>query len=275
MNAAPGISLSRPVRARLAFASAGGRTHLARQFTPHPFHITLPFHEPTDPDGMATLYLQSSSGGIYSDDDLGLDVRVETGALVHLTTQASTLVHDARGGPGARQAVRLNVAPGGWLEYCPDPAILMAGAALTNRVHARLGEGACLIFSDAQLCHDPAGAGRSFARLDSEIAIDGPEGPRLLDRFALDGQDWSARTGGHACAGMTLVAGGIHAGPAMAQATEDLPGVYAGLSSFPDRDIALLRFLASDGVALSRALSASWSAAREALTGRAAVPRRK
>lgn len=275
MNASPDISLARPVRARLAFASAGGRTHLGRQFTPHPFHITLPFHEPADPEGMATLYLQSSSGGIYSDDDLGLDVRVETGARVHLTTQASTIVHDARGGPGARQAVRLHVAPGGWLEYCPDPAILMAGASLANRVSARLEEGACLILSDAQLCHDPAGGGRPFARLDSEIAIDGPEGPRLLDRFDLEGRDWAARTGGHGCAGMTLVAGALHAGPAMAAALEDVPGVYAGLSSFPDRDIALLRFLATDGVALARALSTSWAAAREALTGRAPVVRRK
>lgn len=275
MNVTAGISLTRPVRARLGFGASAGRSFLGRQLTPHPFHITRPFHDPSDPGGMATLYLQSSSGGIYSGDDLGLDVSLVDGARVHLTTQASTIVHDARGDAGARQEVRLHVGPGGWLEYCPDPAILMAGAALESRVSAQLEDGTVLLLSDAQLCHDPDGAGRPFARLDSEIAIEGPHGRRLLDRFEIEGRDWAARTGGYACAGMTLVSGGMAAGPPMAAALETIEGVYAGLSSFPDRDIVLVRFLAADGVALTRALQLSWAAARKALTGRTAIARRK
>ncbi|MCR8549271.1 urease accessory protein UreD [Salipiger sp. P9] len=273
---APGISLAPQVAARLAFSVSAGRSYLARQFTPHPFHITRPYHDPGDPAGMATLYLQSSSGGIYGGDDLGLSVTLDPGAQVHLTTQASTVVHDARGGPAARQEVRLEVGAGGWLEYCPDPAILMAGAALDNRVSATLAEGAVLILSDAQLCHDPAGAGRGFDRLDSELRIAGPEGARLIDRFDLRGTDWTARTGGYGCSGLTLVAGGAaQAGPAMIAALDARPDVYAGLSLLGDRDLAIVRFLTRDGVSLSHALRESWAAARRALSGRAPPPRRK
>ena len=267
--------LARAVRADLTFSHVAGRTHLMRQMTPHPFHITRPFHHPGDPDGMATLYLQSSAGGLYGDDDLDLTVRIGPGAAAHVTTQASTLVHDARGRAGATQKVMLEVAEGGWLEYLPDPAILMAGARLRSRVHANLGQSAVLILSDAQLSHDPQGAGRPFGWLDSEVAVSGPSGPLMIDRFDLCGQDWPTRTGGFRCSGMMLVAGDLRAGPAMAEAAETVPGVYAGLSTLTDRRISLLRFLAADGVALGGALKSIWAAARVALTGRSPAARRK
>jgi urease accessory protein len=273
LAAAPG--LTRAVRAELTFARANGRTHLMRQLTPHPFHITRPFHHPDDPDGMATLYLQSSSGGLYGDDDLGLTVRVGPDAAAHVTTQASTLVHDARGRPGASQAVTLDLAENSRLEFVPDPTILMSGARLRSRVQAQLAEGAVLILADAQLGHDPEGAGRPFARLEVELALSGQAGPILLDRFELDGRDWLTRTGGYRSAGTVLVAGDLSAGPAMAEAAERVPGVYAGLSTLADRGVSVLRFVAADGVALSRALSTIWAAACQALTGRQPAARRK
>lgn len=277
MNVATGISLAPTVRATLHFGTWGGRTHLARQFTPHPFHITTPFHDPNDPEGLATLYLQSSSGGVYGGDDLGLSVDVAPGASVHLTTQASTIIHDARDRAAARQDVRLVVGEGGWLEYCPDPAILMKGASLVNRVSAEVADGATLILSDAQLSHDPLGAARPFARLASELRISGPSGLALLDRFDVDGATWSKRVAGFGCSGLTLVAGpaATNAGQAMVDTLEAIPGVYAGLSTLADRNIQIVRFLADDGVAMSAALRTSWAAARESLTGRAPAPRRK
>lgn len=276
MNALGEISLrARPVAAALQFRAHGGRTYLARQFTPHPFHITRPFYHPGDPDGMATLYLQSSSGGVYAGDDLSLDIRVEAGARAHVTTQASTIVHDARGRAGATQTVCLDVADGARLDYLPDPAILMTGARFCNRVTATLGRGACAILGDAQLSHDPDGLGRPFSWLENEVELIGPEGTVLLDRFELSGTDWPARTGGFACSGMMIVAGCADAGGPMQQAAETVPGVYAGLSLFGDRNIALVRFLAPDGVALSRVMAAMWRAAAIAMDGQPPAERRK
>lgn len=275
MNIAPNISLARPVRAELEFRTFGGCTHLMRQYTPHPFHITRPFWHPGDPQGMATLYLQSSSGGLYGGDDLGLAVRVGEGAAAHVTTQAATIVHDARGKDATQQSIALEVEAGGWLEYLPDPAILMSGSALVNRVSATVGEGARLLMADAQLCHDPAGDGRPFAHLDSRLSLAGPEGARMTDQFTLEGADWPARTGGARCAGMILAAGSPAAGRAMFDALEEIAGVYAGLSEFAERDFSLLRFLADDGVSMNRALTAAWVAARRVLTGAQPHARRK
>lgn len=276
MNALGSITFgSRPVRAELQFRAVGGRTHLARQFTPHPFHITRPFHHPGDPDGMATLYLQSSAGGVYSGDDLSLDIRVEAGAKAHVTTQASTIVHDARGREGVTQSVSLSTADGARLDYLPDPAILMTGAKLRNRVAAKIGEDARMILGDAQLIHDPEGRARPFSWLENEVEISGPEGQRMLDRFELSGDDWPSRTGGFACSGMMIVVGDPDAGADMLRAAGKISGIYAGLSVFRDRGIALVRFLASDGVALSKVLTATWHAAATTLDGRPPAVRRK
>ncbi|TVR46275.1 MAG: urease accessory protein UreD [Rhodobacteraceae bacterium] len=267
--------LGRSVRSSLTFAQIQGRTHLMGQHTPHPFHITRPFRHPHDPQGMVTLYLQSSSGGLYGDDDLALAVRVEAGAAVHLTTQASTVVHDARGRHGTRQLVTLDVAEGALLEYLPDPSILMAGARLGTRIDARLAPGATLMLADAQMWHDPEGRGRHFDWLESEIQINGADRPLLLERFTVEGEAWLKRTGGFRCAGMVLVAGDIRAADQMQKAADEVPELYAGLSILADRDIAILRFLAQDGVALSRALKSIWAAARLALTGQKPAARRK
>lgn len=266
---------TRPVRAELQFRAVAGRTHLARQYTPHPFHITRPFHHPGDPKGMATLYLQSSSGGVYSGDDLSLDITAEAGTQAHVTTQASTIVHDARGREGVSQTVTLTVADGARLDYLPDPAILMTGAKLCNRVTARVGKGARVILADAQLSHDPTGQDRPFEWLENEVEILGPDGPLLLDRFEVLGADWPARTGGFACSGMMIVVGDSGTGRKMLQAAEALSGIYAGLSVFEDRGIALVRFLASDGAALTKVMASMWRAAATTLDGAPPAERRK
>lgn len=279
MNVACASAPARSARATLSFASVAGRTHLMRQYTPHPFHITRPFRHACDPQGMVTLYLQSSSGGIYGDDDLDLSVDLKPGAAVHLTTQASTVVHDARGREGASHTVSLHAGGGALLEYLPDPAIMMAGSRLRTRIHAHLAEGAKVLLADAQLCHDPDGTGRPFEALECEIAVScavpGSEKLLFLDRFDLQGADWLTRTGGYRCAGTVLVAGDTSAGAAMLEAATSLPGVYAGVSTLTERNMSLVRFLAEDGVALSRAIKNIWIAARHALTGEIPVARRK
>lgn len=280
MNAAaPGPStngraLARQVRARLQFRSANGQTGLSAQFTPHPFHITRPFHHPGDAGGMATLYLQSSSGGLYGDDDLTLETTLEPGARVHLTTQASTVVHDARGLPGAVQRLRLHLGRGARLDYLPDPVILLSGAELDSRIEAILEPGAQLILSDAQLHHDPRGAARPFGQFVNDISITGPEGPLLIERQRVAGGDWTARTGGAPCAGM-LIAAGCGAAAAAMMAADEEPGAWCGISQFTDRDVSVLRLLARDGVALTGALRRGWSALAASLDGHAPAPRRK
>lgn len=222
---------------------------------------------------MITLYLQSSAGGYYAADDLVLDVTLDKRCGLHLTTQASTVVHHARGSAGARSSARLNVGCGSLLEFCPDPNILMAGSRLTARLDVNLATGARAIVTDAQLCHDPEGEAQPFAHFSNEIVVRRDGDTVLIDHFDLEGAQWMARTGGFACAGTVIVAGAAE--DTAQRMCASLVSVYAGLSDLKDRGLVLARILAPDGAALCCALQAAWSAARESLTGQPPRPRRK
>ena len=54
-----------------------GRTFLARQFTTYPFFCAAPFHLDRAPRGMLTAILQSSAGGLYEGERLGVADQVE------------------------------------------------------------------------------------------------------------------------------------------------------------------------------------------------------
>ena len=82
---------------------------LLRQHVPYPFHVTRPFYLDAQRPDLATLYLQSSSGGVYGGDDLSLTLDIRAGAAAQVTTQAATIVHDCRGSP-ARAVVQANSA---------------------------------------------------------------------------------------------------------------------------------------------------------------------
>jgi urease accessory protein len=63
-NDAVSLATERRIEASLRFATGGGRTVLVHQHVPYPFHVTRAFHlDPSRPD-LATLYLQSASGGL-------------------------------------------------------------------------------------------------------------------------------------------------------------------------------------------------------------------
>ncbi len=93
--------LGRGVEATLRFAVGGGRTMLAHQHVPYPFHVTRPFYLDPQRPHLATLYLQSAAGGLYRGDRLLLAIDVAPGGSAHVTTQASMIVHDTRGQPAA------------------------------------------------------------------------------------------------------------------------------------------------------------------------------
>src|SRR5260370_8169750 len=94
-----GFETGREAEVRWVAELAGGRTVLRRQHVGYPFHITRAFQLDRMRPDLATLYLQSASGGLYAADRLKLDLTIGHGAALNLTTQASTVVHDGRDHP--------------------------------------------------------------------------------------------------------------------------------------------------------------------------------
>ena len=289
-GAAPASPAVRPTpaappagRLEVAFGvDATGRSYVAKQFASYPFHICRgQYLDPALPD-MASLYLQTSAGGIFEDDRLSVAIEAGAGARAHVTTQASTIVHRMPAGE-ARQSVVLEAKPGSLLEYLPDPTILFPDAKLRTSLRARVHEGASVILGDAFLAHDPAEAGEAFGFIDSETSVEDGQGRLLaLDRFGVHGADLSVR---RAAAGAEPVQGTfmtvtreVAADDMVAALRAAVPGrgdVYAGVSALPGACGAWARILAADGAALRVAMDALWTAARTRITGQPPGPRRK
>ena len=260
-----------------------GATGICRQRVGYPFHLGRALRMPGDPAGMATVYLQSCSGGIFQRDDLRVRIAAGAGASAHVTSAASTIVHGMESA-GARQIVELDADAGAVLEYLPDPLILFPGARLHNVVQLRLDPQAFVILGDALILHDPKGGDGAFELLESETVVRDRAGRLLVcDRFRFSGSDLARALPGMngAYAAQATLFALTMARPATAlvgairQALSPIADVYAAASALPNGAGAWVRVLARDAIGARAALHAAWAAARTEITGHAPAPRRK
>ena len=284
-----GASEVAPSRLSLTFSCDGdGRTYLDRQFASYPFHVCRPHYFPHDAPGMATLYVQSSAGGLYQEDAHDIEIAANDGARAHITTQASTIVHSMERG-GATQRTTIVAGPGCHVEAVPDALILFPDARLTTGLTVRAHESATAIVGESFLMHDPDAAGsntdvRSFASYEAKTVVEDWDGARLAaDRFRISGRDVLAATpgitGGTRAQGLFMV---LQRGKNLSPLIENLRAglaqqndVLAGISEMPNDAGAWVRMLAPDGAALRAGMLAAWASASESLTGVRPLPRRK
>ena len=265
-------------KASLLFGPAAGRTVLIRQHVAYPFHITRPFHlDPALPD-LATLYLQSSSGGLYRADDLALTIELQPGARAAVTTQAATMVRDARGGAAVMRTV-LHLAPRSTLLFTPDPLVLFPGAALRSTLHLVLPDDAVALCTDGFACHDPTGGSGTFRQMGTETIIRTPCGRTLLaDRGLIEGAALGTAAsplGPYRAAGTLLL---LHArldDAAALQAALDATGCLSGISDLPNAAGTAVRLLAPDGGRLTRGLAVAFDTCFRTIFGRPPAVRRK
>ena len=271
-------------RLDLAFAADGdGRTYLQRQYASYPFHVCRVHYHDKDHPGLATLYVQSCSGGIYEDDRLDLTLATAQGAEAHVSTQAATVVHSMPSG-SASQRVRIQCEGGSYLEYLPDPQILFPGSrcqigdcrqAQRRCRCARFGlVPLATIPRDETTCSQPISA-RSSSRTR-------PARPRhrpLEDRRTGFSRFMPGISGRFTAQGTMIVAGLDFAATAVADELQkirlDRDEAVIGSSQLPNSAGLLVRVLAADGAALKLALHQAWCAARVILKGSMPVERRK
>ena len=270
----------RSVQAALTFARGGGGTLLARQITPYPFHITRPFKLDRSRPDIATLYLQSASGGIYQGDDLRLDLKARAGASAHVTTQSATIVHRSNGSP-ARQRTTLSVQAGAFLAYTPDPVVMFAGSSLSSETTVKLDPNARAIVQDGFAWHDPWRGSDPFDRLAQTFEIVDETGRRLVrEHGTLAGVDFlSDRSplGPYRAAGSMLILAPAEALPVTTDILHvcDAAGCLGGIGKLPNQAGLVLRCVAPHGGALRAGLDAGFVEAFTALTGDRPAVRRK
>lgn len=267
--------------ARLVFARGGGRSALVDQTTPYPFHVTKPFALDRERPELATLYLQSASGGIYRADRLDLSLTVKAGASAHVTSQAATVVHDTGAHP-ARQTMRVEVGESAFAALTIDPLVMFPGAELMTVTEIRLAEGALAIVADGVAWHDFSGESRPFGTLSAETVATGPDGRTLVrDRATVRGAELlgsRSLLGPDAGAyGSAMLLGPKEKlpDPAVIEAALDALGCRAGASPLPNGAGLGVRMIAANGGRITLGVEALFSLGVEAMLGFSPARRRK
>ena len=269
-------AFSNIVKAELEFKNSGKSTYLSHQLTPHPFHITVPFNYEGDPSDLATLYMQSSSGGLYDKDCQELGVTLFKGSKLHLTSQASTIVHNARDKVGAKCLFNFNLCEDTALEYLPDPVILMAGSKFSAISTINLKANCQAILSEAFITHDPSHSGKIFDTCYSETQIFLDSALVVNEKFYISGADYFSRIGGYSCtASIYLYGYSFEVLRKIKDALAELPEAYAGCSYFKENNLAIFKILAQRSSSLLRITESTWALAREDMTGQVPKRRRK
>lgn len=266
--------------ARLTAEFAGGRTILRRQQVGYPWHLGRGFYLDADKPDLLTLYLQSASGGMYASDDLTFDVEVGTGAALHLTTQAATLVHACRDAPALLRQ-HIHVAAGGFAALTNDPYIVFPDAELQLATSAVVDPDGVLILADGFGAHRPTRFEGTFTRFSSELRVTRPDGSQLLlDRGTLRGADLGNAydaLGGAGAAGSVIVIAPADRLPApeVIEAAAERVGCFAGVSTAPNDAGYVVRMTAPDGGGMTRGLTAAFHVIAEAALGLPLAARRK
>lgn len=267
--------------ASLVFARGGGRSALVAQTTPYPFHVTKPFALDRERPELATLYLQSASGGIYRADQLDLSLTVKAGASAHVTSQAATVVHDTGALP-ARQTTQVDVGERAFAALTLDPLVMFPGAELSTATEVRLAEGALAIIADGVAWHDFAGENRPFGSLSAETVVRGRDGRTLVrDRATVRGSElMGARSllgPGAGAYGSAMLLGPKERlpDPAAIEAALDAVGCRSGASPLPNGAGLGVRMIAANGGRITLAVEALFALGVEAMLGFSPARRRK
>jgi urease accessory protein len=121
-----------------------GRTAIARQRSRPPLQ-TFGLQD-ADCHGSAYLQIVNPCGGLFEGDSTAVEVSLQRGAHLYLTTQAATKVYPAEHGQVTRQHIRLRVASGAILEYFPLPLIPFARALYAQEIEIQVKSGGvCLV----------------------------------------------------------------------------------------------------------------------------------
>jgi urease accessory protein len=268
------------VEASLHFTRGGGRTVLSRQRVSYPFHATRTFYLDRARLEVATLYLQSASGGLYRGDSLALSIVADANAAAHVTTQASTIVHRTHK-RGIVQSTRIEIGEHAFAAMTPDPLVMFPGAEISCTTDITLAPTASAILADGLAHHDPEGKGRPFDRYSNAIVVR-RAGSRVLlaDRGSLTGELMLGATsplGPFRAVGTILVLGqgSNRCDPDVLESRLSACGCTAGISRLPNHAGVGGRILAADGGALTCGLETAFAVAFEALMGVPPARRRK
>ena len=131
-------------RIALSVVADQGATRRRQVYEDGPLRVRFPNAE----RGALAAMIVNTAGGIAGGDRHDLDIRVEEGAALGVTTAAAEKVYRTLG-PDAEIAVKLSVGAEGRLCWIPQETILFDQARLKRGIEVNLAESASLVMAEA------------------------------------------------------------------------------------------------------------------------------
>ena len=251
------------------------RTFVSNQYFRYPYHICRAQYLDQTPSGLASVYIQSSAGGVFANDRLKSRFHALPDSAAHVTSQASTIVHRMDHGD-ADLSVVIRAESGSFFEYLPDPIILFPKARLTSKVFIELDPQATVLMSDSFLIHDPNDSCDVFSEFRNEIEVKQLDGKLLCrDRNSLTGTMYTSE--------MLGVMGPNRVHGTFFLLRQNLPiesictefreesekqlETYTGISVLPNNCGIWARAVSTDSVSLRATLHGLWRVARKSIVG--------
>jgi urease accessory protein len=254
----PGSGQATDVRgcADLVFTRRGSRTVLAQSRIEAPMTVIRPFELP---DGRLVVQLITLGPGLCGGDAIHVDVTVEDGARVVVTTTAATRVMTMEPGQHARQDVLLRAGRDASIEYYPAVTIPFPGSALLQTVRVVAAPSARVaVIETWAMGRSARDEYLQFRSLSSRTTLHVDDVHTYADAMQLEpGVTDAANVG--VLAGRRYVAAGFWLGPPVTPAPAAAPGAEGVLVAFAQStpEVAYLRALGDDGPGLDAVLRRS------------------
>ena len=256
-----------------------GKTFLENQFASYPFHICRAQYYENDPIGMANVYIQSASGGIYENENLTTNVIANAQSFSHVTTQASTIVHGMPNSD-AQQVINIHATDQAYTEYISDPLILFPESNLRSNINVYADETSTAIIADAFLLHFLKGENHLFKELNSYLQIYTENNTLLAkDVYLVNPGNFLDETHTYISMGTISIINRTNKYDHLLEPLQALMQnnneIYGGATLLPNQCGIIIKFLAPDGHVLKKAILQTWIYIRESIIGIKPSIRRK
>ena len=256
-----------------------GKTYLQNQYASYPFHICRTQYFENDPSGMANIYIQSASGGIYENESLTTNIIANSSSYSHITTQASTIVHGMKNGK-AHQVINVNAIEHAYTEYISDPLILFPEAKLSTSINVFADETSTVVIVDAFLLHFLKGEDQLFNHLNSYLNIYTNNNELLAkDVYLVNPKNFLNGKRKYIGMGTISIINRLRINEDILEPLQisirDNNNIYGGATYLPNDCGVILKFLAPEGDTLKKAMLQFWMQIRESIVGIKPKIRRK
>ena len=146
---------------------------------------------------MAYVYIISPSGGILQGDRYKIDIKLDTNAIAHVTTQGASRIYKMETNY-ASQIINIKVKEGSYFEYIPDQIIPFRNSRFYQEVHLNVHDKATMIYSEV-IVPGRVASGEAFEYDICYIKTVGKNQlgkPRFVDTVKLEPRKQNLRTEG-------------------------------------------------------------------------------